>query len=935
MFKKVFTSLAFAAICLVSTAQTVDVMQVVENDPEVRVGTLDCGIKYYLRSNKKDTQRANFHIVYDVGAVQEEENQNGLAHFLEHMAFNGSKNFQGNAMIDYLQSIGVRFGENLNAGTGQELTTYMVTNVPITREGVVDSLLLVLHDWAGFINLDNKDIDEERGVIREEWRQGNNANRRVMEKQFGVLFNNTIYSKRNIIGSEEVLKSFTYDDLKSFYHKWYRPDMQAFVIVGDFDVDVMEAKLKATMSDIKEADVKTPKNKVVIPVNETPMVAIVADPELTSTSVEFAIRHQPLPEKFNSHVISYKMDILTSLISAIANERLNEIKMQPNAPFLGAGGGYFNFVEPADILDFSAQAKDGEALKALEALYTEVLRIEKGGFSEAEFTRAKANMMSRFESAYKNRNDRTNTQFINLYMNNFTKNEGIPSAEKLFELQKALIESTTLAEVNQTAKALVTDQNNVVMVSMPARDEIAVPTEADVLAVMEKVKASDIQVNTVSEVVRPLIATTLKGSAVSKTTTGDFGSTVWTLKNGVTVVLKKTDYKADEILFVGTQKGGKAKIDNLNVLQNADMYSQYASMAGVSDFSQVELSKVLAGKNARVGLSIGTFSQGMNGMCAPKDVETMLQLAYLKYTAPRFDTTAFGALYNQMKAIFPNLLKNPDIIAQDSLSQILYNHNPREPKLSVELLDQLSLKNLETVHKELFSSANGMVFTFVGNFDEATLKPLVEKYLGSLPSSKAAAKIGTHVINPVKGKVDCTYQTKMETPKVTSYTIYTGKSAGTEAQEIAMNAIKYILDIRYTKSVREEAGGTYGVGVRAKISTVPTPTYELMIMFNTDMSKIAQLQPIIYKEINDLIQNGPAIEDLNKAKENFVKKFAEVNNTNSAWMNYISTKAVWGEDKYTNYLKDVEALSVESIKKVAKDLFDQGNICTVIQEPAQ
>lgn len=932
MIKKFLTSVALAAFCLVAVAQSLNPMQKIENDPAVRIGTLDSGIKYYLRANKKDPKRANFHIVYDVGAVQEDDNQNGLAHFLEHMAFNGSKNFPGNSMIDYLQSIGVRFGENLNAGTGQEMTTYMVTNVPIARETVIDSLLLVLHDWAGFIDLKDKDIDEERGVIREEWRQGNNANRRVMEKQFDVLFNKSIYAKRNVIGTEEVLKSFSYDDLKSFYHKWYRPDMQAFVIVGDFDVDVVEAKLKKTMADIKEFEVKTPKNLVVIENNEKPLVGIVADPELSSTSVELAIRHQPLPEKFNNTVLSYKTRVLTLLTSYILNERLNDIKMQPNAPFLDAGAGYFNFVEPADLFDISAQSKDGEALKALEAIYTEVLRMKKGGFVASELDRAKAKIMSRYENAYKNRNDRTNGQFINMYMSNFTKNAAIPTAEAEFELQKQLLESTTLEEVNATAMAMITDANNAVLISMPQRENIPTPTEAEVLAVLEKVKNSDIKVNVEEVVARPLIATQLPGSPIVKTEKGDFETTVWTLKNGAKVVIKKTDYKADEILLSASQKGGKSLISDLGELYAADLYASLGSMSGVSDFSQTELSKVLAGKNVNLMLGVGDNTQAINGMCAPKDLETMLQLTYLKYNNPRFDEASYNTFTGQLKAVIPNLSKNPAYIAQDSLEQTLYNHSKRHPSLSLEMLEKASLAKFEALHKQLFSNVNGMVFVIIGNLDEATLKPLVEKYIGSMKSTGATSKLGDCNDYPVKGKLENVYSIKMETPKVTSNTVYSGKWSGTPSEEVAIKAISYILDIRYTKSVREEAGGTYGV--RAYFDNTPvTKDYMYKIMFDTDLSKIDQLQPIIYKEINDLMSEGPSAENLSKTKENFVKKFAEVNNTNRTWLRYISDKFVWGIDNYTNYLKDVEALSAESIKKTAKSLFNQGNICTVIQKP--
>lgn len=935
MVKKIFTSIALVAICLTSFGQALNPMQVIENDPDVRVGKLESGATYYVCANKKDPQRANFHIVYGVGAVQEEDNQNGLAHFLEHMAFNGSKNFPDNKLIDYLQSIGVRFGENLNAFTSQEVTSYMVTNVPITREGIIDSALLVLHDWAGFISLNDKDIDEERGVIREEWRQGNSAYRRAWDKQMQTLFFDNIYGKRNIIGNEDVLKSFKYQDIKDFYHKWYRPDMQAFIVVGDFDPDMMVEKLKKTMSDIKPFDVQTPKAVVPTPNSKEARVSIYADPELSTTDVDFYVIHKPIPNKYNNTLMAYKQGILNALFGTIMSERLDAIKMSENAPFLNAYGGYHNYIEPIDMLNFSASAKDGEALKALEAIYTEVLRADKGGFLQSELDRAKANLLSDYENRYKNRNDRKNQQFVDQFSSNFLDNNPIPSAEKEFALQKTILDAITLGELNQTVKAYVTDENNAVSISMTKKDGIAVPTEAEVLAVLAKVRGSEIEIKKEEVNIRPLIATELEGSPVVSTTESDFGSTVWTLKNGLQVTIKKTDLKADEIIFSANQKGGGSVIKDLSTLFASKFYSMYMQMAGLGDFSKVELNKALAGKNARVNAGIGANVQTIYGSCSPKDLETMLQLVYLNYTAPRFDTMTYKTFKNQYQTIFTNFATNPDITVQNELSATLYNNNPREPKMDAELLNKFGLQDIAAAHKIAYSNADKTIFTIVGNYDEAVLKPLVEKYLGSLPVSQAVAEVGTYNAEPVKGKVENTTKTKMETPKVTAYTVYSGDWTGTSAQDIAIDAIKYVLEIRYTKSVREEAGGTYGVGTQMVTEYAPKPNYMLYIMFNTDASKIESLQPIIYKEINDLMANGPKEEDLAKAKENFAKKFAEVNNSNSAWMGYINEKSLWGVDNYTNFLKEVEALNVDVVKQAAKDLFDQGNICTVIQYPQE
>lgn len=933
--KKILLSLiALLAFTGFAQSQQLDLMQVIPNDPAVRTGTLESGIKYYIRHNAKDAQRANFHIVYDVGAVQEDENQNGLAHFLEHMAFNGSKNFQGNAMIDYLQSIGVRFGENLNAGTGQEQTTYMITNVPITRQGIVDSVLLVLHDWAGFINLDPKDIDEERGVITEEWRQYNSADFRISEKQAPVFYANTIYAKRNVIGSEEVLKSFTYDDLRSFYNKWYRPDMQAFVIVGDFDVDKMEAQLKATMADIKAAEVKTPKNKVVAPDNDTPLVSVVTDPEQASTTVNLMFRHKPLPEQYADRIIAEKNDIVAYLISAVINERLSDISKKENAPFLNAQGVYTKFVEPFDVFFVPIQSKDGQSLTALEAAYTELLRMQRGGFSTAELERAKANMLSSQERAYNNRNDRRNGEFVNYYMSNFLENAPYPTPEYELDLVKKIVASTTLDEVNAVAKSLVRDMNSAVLVAAPASSEV--PTEAQVLAAIEKVKASDIAINIEEVAMAPLVDDSkITAGKVVKEEKGEFESTVWTLSNGVKVVIKPTTFKADEVIMQGTQKGGKSTIANLDDLTSLNFYMYLARNAGLSTFSQSDLSKMLTGKIASANVAFGELTANVSGMSTPKDIETMLQLAYLRITAPRFEQSDMNVVMNQLKAMIPNVIKTPDFIFGTELTKTLSGNNPRAmiDLPSMEMLDKVSLDRLSEMYKAQFANANDMTFVFTGNVDLATFKPLVEKYIASLPSSKETPKYGTNEVQMVKGEVDNKFKTKMETPKVTALVAYSGDIKWTQAERLNLAAIKHILDIRYTKAIREEAGGTYGVGVQMRTEQLLRPEYTLTIQFNTDPAKINELLPIVYKEINDMMATGVAEENLKIFKEFSVKKFAENNINNNIWKGYLIDFYVWGNNDYTDYLKVLEGVTPATVKATAEKAFSQKNIITVVQLP--
>ncbi|MEG2756152.1 MAG: insulinase family protein, partial [Mucinivorans sp.] len=539
--------------------------------------------------------------------------------------------------------------------------------------------------------------------------------------QFPTLFNNSIYSKRNVIGNEEVIKNFAYDDLRSFYKKWYRPDMQAFVIVGDFSVDTMEMKLKATMADIKAATVKTPKDEVVIADNDEPLINISSDPELSATTTQIIFRYKPLEAKYKNCMLAQKQDVVTDLINMMLGQRLDEISKQENAPFLGAGASYFNFIAPFDAFFIAAGNKDGEALRGLEAIYTELVRMQRGGFVSSELERAKLNIITDAESTYKNRNDKRNGQFIQEYMDNFTDNTPYPSEQTRLEITKNMVENTTLAEVNAMAAKLVSDRNCAILLSSPKKDGITEPTQGEVMDVIAKVKNSkiDIYVDQVNN--EPLISDSLKGSKITATDKGQFGSTVWTLANGVRVVLKKTELQADQVIMNSQQWGGTSLITDQSELFSIDTYSSFENYAGLSKFTSTELDKILTGKIAGVSPYFGTTTQGFSGSCAPKDIQTMLELTYLYMVHPRFDAKDLEIVKNNMRTMIPNLKKDPDYLFSEKLQDILYKDSKRTMKLEIAELDKITIKAMQKAYTMLLSNANGMVFTFVGNFDEQAL----------------------------------------------------------------------------------------------------------------------------------------------------------------------------------------------------------------------
>ena len=905
-------------------------------DSSVRVGQLPSGITYYLKHNDKPANRADFHIYYKVGAIQEEDSQNGLAHFLEHMAFNGSDHFPDNSMIDWLSTVGVRFGENLNAATGQEQTTYMITNVPLTRPGIVDSALLILHDWAGHITLDTAAIDKERGVIIEEWRQGNNAGRRIYEKQSPILYNNSLYARRNIIGNQEVLKSFKYQELRDFYHRWYRPDLQAFVIVGDFDVDSMEQKLRRTMADIQAPAVRTPKAEITIPDNEQPLVSVAADPELTSTTVQVLFRETPNAKRYSGMERLYH-EYIQSLAGRMLNERFSELSRQENAPFLGAGGGYSPVIRPFDAFFLAGTARDGEALRTLEALYTEAYRMKRGGFTQSELDRAKTEILRGTESYYANRNDRKNGELTGAYMDHFEDGTPYLSPEQDLVITRRLLDAITLADVNAEAASWIHDRNSAILISMPEKAGSALPTEADVLAVVERVGKAEIEAYRDNVQTTELMdAGSLTGSPTVKTEAGKFGSTVLELKNGVRVIVKPTELKADEVQMSAFQKGGLSTLADPVDLYNIGMLPSYIEQSGVGNFSRSDLDKVLTGKIAGVRPNIGSLTQGFSGSCSPQDIETLLQLTYLYYTAPRFDRGDWNVLMNQYRSLLPTASKSPNYVLQDSLYQTLYDHSPRVFMLmSQPVLDTVTLERTEALYRSFFSNADGMTFVFVGNVAVDSLRPLAEKYLGSLPSQRGKApQWGKHIVFPVSGIVENRYATPIETPKATAVQFYTGELPYTMANDINLEAIRYILEMRYTKAIREEKGGTYGVGVSLTNQKVPQPHFTFQIFFETDAAKVDELLPIVRQQIELLAKEGATDEEVTKTKEFFLKRYRDGQIHNNTWMGYLTSWYLNDNDRFTGYEAALQALTPETIRATAARAFEQGNICTLVQLPA-
>ena len=734
--------LAAAVFAAGSAMAQFDPMQPIPADKEVRTGRLDNGLTYYIRHNEKPKGQADFYILHNVGAIQEEDDQQGLAHFLEHMAFNGTKNLPGKQLIEYLETVGVKFGYNLNAGTSWDQTVYNISDVPTSRQGIIDSAMLILHDWSHFIALRPEEIDSERGVIMEELRTRDGASWRSTMKLLQALGKGTRYEHRNLIGYLDGLKSFEHDALERFYKKWYRPDYQAIVIVGDLDAEATEARLKSLMADIPApAADAAQKEVIVVPDNEEPIVSIYTDPEMQGSRVQLFIKRPAMPTQMNDKVAWEVVNVIESFLTTMENARLQEIAMQPDAPFLGAGmgsGDVIGIIPTLNATAFTAMTQDGKLAEGFEALYTEMEKIRRHGFTQSEFERAQENLMRQVERTYANRNDRTNEQFVNIYLENYRKNEPMPDAETEWKLDSMLIKMLNVETVNAFAKETIQPTNQVIVITAPEKEGIANPTEEEILAIREKVTASEIEAYEDDVVKEPLIpeGTQLKGSPVKKTVENkEYGATVWTLANGTQIVVKPTKFKADEVRMNAQSKGG------LSILPDAEYYMgemmpAVSSMSGVGKFSATELRKQLSGKSATVQPSVGEYASAVNASCSPKDIETMLQLVYLNFTQPRFDRNDYDNLMKMLRTQLENAKSNPDFQMQEKVIDVLYGHNPRRQVISTELLDEFSFEALPAIYKKLYPDGNSFRFTFVGNIDPETLKPLVEKYIGSIPASK-------------------------------------------------------------------------------------------------------------------------------------------------------------------------------------------------------
>ncbi len=907
-------------------------------DPDLRWGELKCGTKYYIRHNAKPQGQADFYIISDVGAIQEDDDQQGLAHFLEHMAFNGTKNFADKSIIEYLETIGVKFGANLNASTSWDVTTYLIKDVPVAREGVIDSALMILHDWAHFITPHPTEIDKERGVIKEELRTRDNANWRSTMELIKALGKGTKYEERNLIGYLDYLESFEPEVLVRFYEEWYRPEFQAIVVVGDIDAELVEQKLIALMADIEPTGEGASQKEVIrVPDNEEPIVSIYTDPEMQYSSASIYIKRDAVPQEQNNTIYREYLDIALNLMTQMQNERLKDISMQPNAPFLGGymWSGSIGVIPTMETLTFAVQSVDGKLSEALEALTIEMERTRRHGFTESEFERAKDDLISNAKRAYANRGDRYNNSFVQSYVKNFRFNTPIPSAEEEWRIDSMLIEKITLDEVNALT-TFITHTNNVVAINAPQKEGVVNPTEEDVLQIINDARNAEVSPFVDSVVLEPLIPEDqiLEGSKVVKIGTESRAEAiVWRLSNGIEVVVKPTTLKADEVIVRGYTQGGASVLSDEDYYMGLFMSSIMGS-SGVSKFSATELGKQLSGKIAGASLYVSDYSNGVSASSSVADVETMLQLIYINLTSPRFDRDDFEIFREQLRANVVNSLSDPDYIASKRFTEVVYNNSPRKQRLSIEMIDGFDFERLPYLHDKLFGNGSDFRFTIIGSVDTATLKPLVEKYIGSLPTPKRKKlEFVNDKVFPIKGVITESFTQEMIQPKVSVMILYSGKMKYSLKNKVVASYFNMALDNQYLESVREEKGGTYGVQSRLLLDRVPENRYKLNISFDTNVDQAEELIPLIEAEIEKIATDGVDPVQMVKSREFLLKNYRNSLELNSGVAGYISSLYTSNINYFADYESIVNSITSDDIKEMARQIIGDRNRVEVVMFP--
>lgn len=909
-------------------------------DKNVRIGKLPNGLTYYVRQNGYPEKRVNFYIAQRVGSIQENEDQRGLAHFLEHMAFNGSDNFKENGLIEYTRSLGVEFGSDLNAYTGIDQTVYRICNVPSTRQAALDSCLLILKDWSNGLTLDEKEIDKERGVIHEEWRMRTSASSRMFERNLEALYPGSKYGKRYPIGLMEVIDNFKPEVLRKYYQKWYRPDNQAIIVVGDIDVDYTENKIKEMFSSIKLAPNAAPVVDEQVPDNAEPIILIDKDKEQTVNVVQIFFKHDATPDSEKGNMDYLMEGYLKSVTTSMLNDRLGELAQNPDCPFVQAYcyDDNYIFAKTKDAFTLIVVPKDGKTYEAISAAMREALRAQQFGFTATEFARAKSNYMSALEKVYTNRNKRENSVYGDAYRDHFLSNEPIPSIEDQYAIMQQVTPMIPVEAINQGMAELINknDSNLVVYSTNNEKEGAVYPTVDGIKKAIADVRAEKLTAYVDNVKDEPLIKTLpAKGTIKSEKENKTLGYKELTLSNGVRVLLKKTDFKDDEVLMTATSKGGSSLLGEKD-FANIKIFDDVIEASGLGEFSHTELEKALAGKQVSISMGLNKLHEVISGKSTPKDLETLLQLNYLYFTNIKKDEKSYTSLMTMLETMLKNQSISPDKAFSDSIKSTLYAHDPRFKSFDIEDIKDVNYDRILQIAKERTADAADFTFMFVGNFDETVLRQLIEQYIASLPASGKKEnwnKVSTYA----QGKVVNKFKRKMDTPKANAYIYWFSNSTQpTLENAVKADAAGQVLSMIYLKKIREDASAAYSAGA-VGFSNIGSdvPFTALMGVCPMKPEKADLAINIMKDEVEGMAKTVDA-DMLTKVKEAMLKQADDSAKKNGYWMNAINNLDEYGIDMVTDYKKIISALTPESLAKFVKDvIIGGGNSVEVVMLPEE
>ncbi len=940
--RKIFAVMFMMLMTFGASAQ-MEQMPPIPVDDAVRIGHLDNGLTYYIRHNDYPEHRVNFYIAQRVGSIQEEESQRGLAHFLEHMAFNGSKHFngEGNSIIDYTRSLGVAFGKDLNAYTSIAETVYNINDVPSTRQSAIDSCLLILKDWSCGLLLTDEEIDKERGVIHEEWRMRNSGSQRMIENQLPKLYPGSKFGSRMPIGLMEVVDNFKYSELRDYYHKWYHPGNQALVIVGDIDVDHIEAELKSLFADVPLLENAAPIVDEPVPDNEEPIICVDKDKEQQYSIVEVMFKHDAMPKEEKGSMMYMIVDYAKSMMAQMLNARLDEMGQDADCPYVQAGGydGQYLFANTKDAFTLSAMPKEGKTNEAVQAVVTEALRAAKFGFTETEYIRAREEYMSRLEKQYNNRNQISNESLAMQYYRNFLDNEPIPSIEQEYQVMQMLVPNLPVDLVNQLLPELInTDGKNLVVLNFNQEKDGAVyPTSETLLGAVKAAESAPIEAYVDNVKQEPLIATLPKaGKIVKETENTLLGYKELTLSNGARVILKKTDFKEDEIKMTARQRGG-ASVYGEKDWANTNLLSAVTLMGtGLGNFSKTELEKALAGKQVHVGMIMDEYQDVVNGQSTVKDLETMFQLTYLNFTAISKDEKSFNQIYSMLETSLKNKDLTPESVFNDSVNYIVNNRTWRNRPFGVEELQMLDYDRCLEIAKERTANAANYTFYFIGNFDEAAIRPLIEQYIASLPGKKGKQSSWVDNDEHPHGQTIEHFEHKSETPKAIAQIYwFDDQTPFSLENSVKADILGQVLAKIYLQKIREDESAAYSASAQGFSSIRGSRPFTGIIAYCPIKPEKADIcLNIMQDEIEKACSEIDATT-LKEIKELLLKDHGTELKENDYWLSTICRYVDRGIDTHSTYEQIVNAQTPESIAAFAKQLLDTNNKVEIVMLPAE